>query len=308
MAVRLGSVFAGLAPFQCRSQLCFGGGAAEPQPREHFRGRSGHRRERAWAGSTAKMTPCSTQERPTRPPEHWPGGGEEAIGITARRLHKRLRERGIHRTTDEIRGRLRIRPTLNGRRQEVLHVSGEFLGGALRTEPAQSAQPGLAVTGATMCVPRGPMSWAGLPTDETDAGAGRPTIDQALKRVMARWASWAGIPPRRFQGAGRARRRIRPFRLSGTRPARTSPRNRPMTGGIRGPILRPIPVLTDGRSRDVDASNLIFAILLRGVAIECGCGRLLVRPRRRLPGSPSGPAPRPQGGGGAVSQGPAWLR
>ena len=35
----------------------------------------------------------------------------------------------------------------------------------------------------------------------------------------------------------------------------------------------------------MDASDLIVAILLRGAAIECGCVRLLVRPRRILPES-----------------------
>lgn len=65
----------------------------------------------------------------------------DALGISERMLHKRLHERGHLLSVDNRRGRLRVRKTVEGRRQILLHVSREYLRGPNATGPAQSSPP-----------------------------------------------------------------------------------------------------------------------------------------------------------------------
>jgi hypothetical protein len=62
------------------------------------------------------------------------GRAPHRSGPTA--MHKRLRENGMLASTEEARGTLTVRRTLEGKRRNVLHLHASLL----ETEPAQSAQ------------------------------------------------------------------------------------------------------------------------------------------------------------------------
>ena len=66
------------------------------------------------------------------------GVGGDGLKIDEPTLRKRLKEKGLLASTDETRGRLLVRHTLEGQRREVLHLKTEALA---PREPAQPAQP-----------------------------------------------------------------------------------------------------------------------------------------------------------------------
>jgi hypothetical protein len=69
----------------------------------------------------------------------------EALVIAPKALHKRLHEQGYLVSTDNPRGRLVVRKTLEGRVRTVLHLRADVLGGASVPEP--SPRPSGAATG-----------------------------------------------------------------------------------------------------------------------------------------------------------------
>jgi hypothetical protein len=60
----------------------------------------------------------------------------EALVIAPKTLHKRLHEKGHLVSTDNPRGRLVVRKTLEGRVRTVLHVRADVLGGASVPDPS----------------------------------------------------------------------------------------------------------------------------------------------------------------------------
>ena len=65
------------------------------------------------------------------------GTGIEVSSIT---LTRRLRQKGLLRTTDSQRETLTVRQTLEGLRRDVLHLDTRTIGGFSLTEPDQSDQ------------------------------------------------------------------------------------------------------------------------------------------------------------------------
>jgi hypothetical protein len=56
----------------------------------------------------------------------------DPLAIAPRTLHRRLRQAGLLRTVDEVRGRLTVRRTLGDARRTVLHLAATALEGAAR--------------------------------------------------------------------------------------------------------------------------------------------------------------------------------
>ncbi len=79
-------------------------------------------------------------------------GGEsgDSISIGSKTLNKRLKERKLLVTTDEVRERITVRKMIVGNRSEVLHLHTECL---MSDKPSQSSQP--SHTGNTSSISRG---------------------------------------------------------------------------------------------------------------------------------------------------------
>src|SRR5262245_31240322 len=60
----------------------------------------------------------------------------EPLGVGAKALHKRLHEQGHLVTTNQARGHLTVRRTLEGRCRAVLHLRAEVLGAASAADPS----------------------------------------------------------------------------------------------------------------------------------------------------------------------------
>jgi hypothetical protein len=77
----------------------------------------------------------------------------DCLPVAAATLRRRLRERGLLASTDEARGKLTVRRTLQGARRDVLHIARAGVAPAQRTGPTGPTGPGGGGSG--------PESWAG---------------------------------------------------------------------------------------------------------------------------------------------------
>jgi hypothetical protein len=94
----------------------------------------------------------------------------ESLAVTQRTLSKRLGEKGFLVSTEKSRNKLTVRRTLEGRRQEVLHLRARgFFSPQEPAQPAQPAQP------STQPVDSGPVPRAGPWASSGGPGENRPT-------------------------------------------------------------------------------------------------------------------------------------
>jgi hypothetical protein len=99
----------------------------------------------------------------------------ESLAVTQRTLSKRLWEKGCLVSIEKARGKLTVRRTLEGRRQDVWHLrAGDFFTPQEPAQPAQSAQP------STQPVGGGPVPRAGSWADSGNRPTDRPTESAQL--------------------------------------------------------------------------------------------------------------------------------
>jgi len=91
------------------------------------------------------------------------GDQGESVVVSPKTLHKRMHERGLLASVDDIRHRLTVRKTVLGERRYVLHL---HIGVFKAEEPAQSAQPAQSLETSPFSDSTsegcGPVSWAGF--------------------------------------------------------------------------------------------------------------------------------------------------